>query len=200
VAEAFTLWFTGITHSGKSTIGSAVGDALRARGLSVELLDSARIRAYTNRGLGFTKREIEINVLRLGYECLLLNRNGVVAIVMAVSPYRDARDQVRRQIPRFVEVYCRCPLDVLRRRDTSELFARAERGEVEHLAGVNAPYEEPLHAEIVLDTDKLTADQAARQVLARLEELGHIERVEPATYTAEEEEMIRQRLQNMGYL
>ena len=200
MSRAFTIWFTGISHSGKSTVGTGVGEALRARGFTVELLDSGRIRAYTNRSLGFTQREIEANVLRLGYECNLLNRNGVVAVVMAVSPYREVRDQVRKQIEHFVEVYCHCPLDVLRQRDTAELFARAERGEVQHVAGVNAPYEEPLHPEITLDTDRLTPEASIEKVLKKLEELGHIDPVGSANYTASEEEMIRQRLQDLGYL
>lgn len=200
MSRAFTIWFTGISHSGKSTIGSGVGEALRARGFAVELLDSGRIRACTNRSLGFTRGEIEANVLRLGYECTLLNRNGVVAIVMAVSPYRDVREQVRKQVGNFVEVYCRCSLDVLLQRDTADLFARAQRGEVEHVAGVNAPYEEPEDAEIVLDTDRLTPEASIERVLGTLEELGYVAPVGSATYTASEEEMIRQRLQDLGYL
>ena len=200
MSGAFTIWFTGISHSGKSTIGSGVGEALRARGFTVELLDSGRIRAYTNRSLGFTRREIEANVLRLGYECNLLNRNGVVAVVMAVSPYRDVRDQVRKQVENFVEVYCHCPLEVVRQRDTADLFARAERGEIEHVAGVNAPYEEPPSPELTLDTDRLTPEASIERVLKKLEELDYIEPVGSATYTAEEEEMIRQRLQDLGYL
>ncbi|RME40927.1 MAG: adenylyl-sulfate kinase [Planctomycetota bacterium] len=198
--EAFTIWFTGLSSSGKSTIASLVTERLRARGLSVELLDSGRIRQQLNRTLGFTREEIETNLLRLGYECRMLNRNGVIAVAAAVSPYRDVRDRLRNEIGDFVEVYCRCPLEVLMERGSRDLFERARRGEIQHVAGVNAPYEEPLKPEVLLDTDRLTPEESADKVIATLEVLGRIRKVPQAAYTPEEEEMIRRRLQNLGYL
>ena len=200
MSKGLTIWFTGLSGSGKSTIGRAVGDALGARGLKVEVLDSGRIRQQLNRHLGFTHEEVETNLLRLGYECKLLNRNDVTAIVTAVSPYRDVRHRLREQIGDFVEVYCRCAMEVLMQRGARELFEKAQRGEIEHVAGVNAPYEEPIKPEVLLNTDQLTVDQAVGQVLTTLEVLGRIDRVEPAGYTPAEEEMIRQRLQDLGYL
>jgi adenylylsulfate kinase len=200
MSDAFTIWFTGMSGSGKSTIGLATGEALRARGQRVEVLDSGRIRQQLNRLLGFSREEIETNLLRLGYECKLLNRNGVTAIVTAVSPYRDVRDQLRKEVDNFVEVYCRCPMEVLMKRGAGELFEKAQRGEIAHVAGVNAPYEEPLKPEILLNTDQLTAEQSVSQVLTTLEVLGRLEKVETACYTPEEEEIIRQRLQDLGYL
>lgn len=189
-----------MSGSGKSTLGMTTADALQARGLAVEVLDSGRIRAQINRSLGFSREEIEDNTLRLGYECTLLNRNGVIAIVSSVSPYRDVRDRVREQVREFVEVYCRCSMDVLRKRDTEKLFERAQRGEVQHVAGINAPYEEPLKPEVLLDTDQLGVEDSVNQLIATLELLGRIERVESSCYTAEEEAMIRQRLEDLGYL
>lgn len=200
MSDAFTIWFTGMSGSGKSTIGLATGEALRARGLKIEVLDSGRIRQKLNRLLGFSREEIETNLLRLGYECKLLNRNGVTAIVTAVSPYRDVRDKIREQVGRFVEVYCRCPMEILMKRGAGELFEKAQRGEIAHVAGVNAPYEEPLKPEILLNTDQLSVDQSVGQVVATLEVLGRIEKVQGACYTPEEEEIIRQRLQDLGYL
>ena len=198
--KAFTIWFTGMSGSGKSTIGLAVGEALRARGLHVEVLDSGRIRQQLNRTLGFSREEVETNLLRLGYECKLLNRNGVTAVVTAVSPYRDVRDRLREEIGHFVEIHCRCPMEVLMQRGVAELFEKARRGEIKHVAGADAPYEEPLKPEVLLNTDQLTVEQSVSQVIATLEVLGRIERVESACYTPEEEEMIRQRLQDLGYL
>lgn len=189
-----------MSGSGKSTIGRALGEALRARGLQVEVLDSGRIRQQLNRTLGFSREEVETNLLRLGYECKLLNRNGVTAIVTAVSPYRDVRDRLREEIGDFVEIHCRCPMEVLVRRGAGELFEKARRGEIAHVAGVNSPYEEPLKPEVLLNTDQITVDQSVKQVIATLEVLGRLERVETACYTPEEEEMIRRRLQDLGYL
>jgi len=198
--RGFTIWLTGMSGSGKSSVALAVAEHLRARALPVEVLDSGRIRSQINRSLGFSREEIEENTLRLAYECTLLNRNGVVAIVGSVSPYREVRDRARDQIGTFVEVYCRCPMEVLAKRDKSGLFEKAMKGEIAHVAGVNAPYEEPPKPEVLLNTDQLTVDEAALKVITTLEVLGRLERVEQAAYTAEEEAMIRRRLQDLGYL
>lgn len=200
MSKAFTIWFTGMSGSGKSTIGRDVAEALQVRGLTVEVLDSGRIRQQLNRTLGFTREEVETNLLRLGYECKLLNRNAVTVVVTAVSPYRDVRDRLREQIGEFVEIHCRCPMEILMRRGAGELFEKARRGEIAHVAGVDAPYEEPLKPEVLLNTDELTVEQSVNKVIATLEVLGRIERVEAACYTPEEEEIIRQRLQDLGYL
>ena len=173
---------------------------MQQRGIRVEVLDSGRIRQQVNRHLGFTREEVETNLLRLGYECKLLNRNGVTVIVTAVSPYRDVRDRIREEVVEFVEVHCRCPMEVLIKRGAGELFERAQRGEIEHVAGVNAPYEEPLKPEILLNTDQINIEESVANTIATLEVLGRIERVESACYSPEEEEVIRQRLQDLGYL
>jgi len=200
LSDGFTIWFTGMSGSGKSTVGRAVADALSMRGLKVEVLDSGRIRQQINRQLGFSREEIETNILRLGYECKLLNRNGVTTIVTAVSPYRDVRDRLREEIGDFIEIHCRCPMEILIKRGAGELFEKAQRGEIAHVAGVNAPYEEPLKPEVLLNTDQLTVEDCVDTTLTTLELLGRIERVEPARYTPDEEEMIRRRLQDLGYL
>ncbi len=200
MSSAFTIWFTGMSGAGKSTIGRDVGEALHARGLKVEILDSGRIRQKLNRTLGFTREEVETNLLRLGYECSMLNRNGIVAIVTAVSPYRDVRDRIRGQIDDFVEVYCRCPMEVLMKRGARELIEKAQRGEIKHVAGVDVPYEEPLRPEVLLNTDQSTPEECVKQVITTLEVLGRIDKVETSCYTPAEEEMIRRRLQDLGYL
>lgn len=198
--SGFTIWFTGLSGSGKSTIGRAVGEVLRARGHKVELLDSGRIRQQLNRTLGFTREEVETNLLRLGYECQLLNRNGVTVIVMAVSPYRDVRERIRAELDNFIEIYCRCPMEVLMERGAGELFEKARRGELKHVAGVDAPYEEPMKPEVLLNTDQLSVEESALRAIATLEVLGRITKVETACYTPAEEAMIRQRLENLGYM
>ena len=198
--EAFTIWFTGISKSGKALISRGVANELRHRQMHLEVLDSGRIRKEINRSLGFSREEITTSMLRLAYECNILNRNGIVTLVVAVSPYRDARDTCRKAIKNFVEVYCRCPMEVLLKRDGTGLFERAKRGEIQHVAGINAPYEEPLNAEIVLDTDRDTIEESVGKVITTLEGLGLIDRLEPATYTPEEEEMIHRRLEDLGYL
>ena len=198
--RGFTVWFTGMSSSGKSTIGRAVAEALQARGRSVELLDSGRIRKAINRTLGFSREEVEVNLLRLGYECSLLNRNGVVAIVTAISPYADSRALVRAEVSDFVEVFCRCPIDVLESRGARVLFNKARRGEIAHVAGVNSPFEEPPDPDVVLDTDRHNVAACCRKVIAALEQRNLIGPEEPASYTPQEEQMIRDRLQDLGYL
>lgn len=196
----FTIWFTGLSGSGKSTLAERLRDAIVGRGLPVEWLDSERIRRDLNRDLGFSRADIEQNLRRLGYECKLLNRNGVVAIVSAISPYRDVRDALRADLGRFMEVYCRCPLEVLVRRDEHKLYERAQRGEIKNVAGFDAPYEEPLKPEVVVETDRETPDVCAEKIIRTAEILGHLPPAEPSRYTPKEEGLIRQRLRDLGYI
>ncbi len=175
-------------------------ERLKSRGLHVEFLDSARIRREINRSMGFTREEIDTNVRRLGYECRMLNRNGVVTVVTAVSPYRDTRDAVRADVGSFVEVYCRATMEVLMSRDERGLFEKAMRGEIEHVAGVNAPYEEPFKPEVLVNTDVESAEACCEKVVSKLEEMGLVEVVSESAYTADEEEMIKDRLRDLGYL
>lgn len=198
--NGFTLWFTGLPRSGKSTVARLVIERLRDRGLQAEFLNSAKIRRELNRSLGFSKEEITTNLRRLGYECVMLNRNGLVAVVTAVSPYRDVRETLRSEIGRFVEVYCRAPMEVLLARDKRGLFVAAQRGEIQHVAGINAPFEEPLRPEVLLNTDAESPERCCTRVIATLEILGFIERHEEAEYTVEEAEMVKRRLRDLGYL
>jgi adenylylsulfate kinase len=198
--EGFTVWFTGMTGSGKSTLAHLLHDRLVAWGYQCEVLDSGRIRQVLNRSLGFSREEVETNLRRIAYECKLLNRNGVVAIVGAVSPYRDVRDRIRADVGRWIEVYCRCPLEVLMRRDKSGLFERAQRDQVAHVAGINAPYEEPMKPEVLCNTDVETPEQCVNKITSTLQILGYLPEVASSAYTAEEEEIIKQRLQDLGYI
>lgn len=198
--EGFTVWFTGITGSGKSTLARMLGEQIAVLGKRCEVLDSGRIRQALNRSLGYTREEIEQALLRIGYECKLLNRNGIVAIAAAVSPYRDVRDRIRQDVDRFVEVFCRCPTDVLLDRDDKGLLSRARAGEIQHVAGINAPYEEPLHPEVVCKTDVESPDACLNRILRKLQEMDYLPKSTLAAYSAAEEEIIKQRFQDLGYM
>jgi adenylyl-sulfate kinase len=198
--QGFTVWFTGVTGSGKSTLAALLQEDLAGRGYSCEVLDSGRIRQELNRSLGFSRQEIETNLKRIAYECKLLNRNGVIGVVAAVSPYRDTRDAIREDLDRFIEVYCRCPMEVLLRRDQKDLFGRAQRGEVRHVAGLNAPYEEPIRPEVLLNTDTETPDASVGNIVTTLRLLRYLPETPPTGYTAEQEEIIKRRLEDLGYI
>ena len=200
VAESFTVWFTGMTGSGKSTLVAMLHDHIVGLGYQCESLDSGRIRQSLNRSLGFTREEIEANLMRIAYECKLLNRNGIIAIVGAISPYRDARDRIREDLGRFIEVHCRCPLEVLVKRDRSNLLERAQRGEVEHVAGINAPYEEPMKPEVLLNTDTESPDACVKKILTTLRILEYLPEASTSAYTPAEEEIIKERLRDLGYI
>lgn len=175
--RGFTVWFTGLSGAGKTTIAGRLDQVLRDLGFRVEWLDGDVIRTHLSKGLGFSKEDRDTNILRIGFVCRLLSRNGVVAIASAISPYRETRDQVRAEIGDFVEVYAKCPLDVLKQRDAKGLYARALRGEIPNFTGVSDPYEEPLTPEVVLETDRESEDESLEKVLAELARLGYLEPV-----------------------
>jgi adenylyl-sulfate kinase len=173
-STGFTIWFTGLSGSGKSTIAHILEGELRQRGHRVEVLDGDVVRTNLSKGLGFSKEDRDTNILRIGWVCEILSRNDVVAIGAAISPYRDIRDQIRGRIGRFVEVYVEAPLEVLADRDVKGLYRKAMAGEIQNFTGVNDPYEAPLSAEVVCHSDgSETPEQSAAKVLAKLAELGY---------------------------
>jgi len=173
-SPGFTIWLTGLSGAGKSTLARALEQALRDRQRHVEVLDGDEVRENLSKGLGFSKEDRDTNIRRIAYVAKLVSRSGGVAITAAISPYRGIRDDARAQIGPFVEVFVRCPLDVLIKRDTKGLYARALRGEIAQFTGVSDPYEEPLAAEVVVDTDVESIEESARKVLHRLESLGYL--------------------------
>lgn len=192
-----TLWFTGIPSSGKSAIAREVYQRLLHRGFPVELLDGGGVRESLSRGLGFSRDDREEHNRRIGYVAKLLSRNGVIAICAAVSPYRETRDEIRRNTTNFVEVFVDCPVDVAEKRDTEGWYERARRGEIEQFTGVNAPYEAPLAPEVHVHSDRESIDSASQRVIATLEAMGLV----PAAGhddSARVEEM-RRRLASLGY-
>ena len=177
MSTGFTVWFTGLSGAGKTTLSAQVAEAIRARGKSVEVLDGDVVRTNLSKGLGFSREDRDTNIRRIGFVAKLLTRNDVAVVVAAISPYRAIRDEVRAEIGSFVEVFVRCPVEELIRRDVKGLYERALRGEVAQFTGVSDPYEEPLNPEVVVDTDQESVEQSVGKIVAALERLGHL----PAT-------------------
>lgn len=180
MTQGFTVWFTGLSGAGKSTLSARLAVALRARGIPVEVLDGDEVRSNLSKGLGFSREDRDTNIRRIGYVAKLLSRNGVAAITAAISPYRDVRDEVRGQHERFVEVYVYCPLEVLVQRDVKGLYAKALRGEIDQFTGITDPYEAPLSPEVTVDASLESAEQGVARIVATLEQLGYLPRVETA--------------------
>lgn len=172
--KGFILWFTGLSGSGKTTISKALEPELKARGCKVEILDGDVVRTNLSKGLGFSKADRDINILRIGFVANLLSRNGVVAITAAISPYQAIRDEVRAMESNFVEVYVKAPLEVCEGRDIKGLYAKARKGEIKGFTGIDDPYEEPINPEIICYTDQESLQESVTKILGKLEELGYI--------------------------
>ena len=172
--EGFVVWFTGLPSAGKSTLARLLEKTLRDRAWPVEVLDGDEVRLRLTRGLGFSKEDRDENVRRIAFVAKLLARHGVAAITAAISPYREARDEARRDIGRFVEVYVQCPLDTCIERDVKGLYRRALSGEIANFTGISDPYEAPLAAEVTVATDGEAAEESVARILARLEALGYL--------------------------
>ena len=172
--KGFTLWFTGLSGAGKSTLAGKVAKELQRRGLKVEILDGDEVRTNLSKGLGFSKEDRDTNIKRIGYVCKLLSRNGVVAISAAISPYREVRDHNRQQIGHFIEVYVKCSIEELTRRDVKGLYKKALAGELQNFTGVSDPYEPPLHPEITVDTEQQREEDSLQTILGYLEQHGWI--------------------------
>lgn len=169
-----TLWFTGLSGAGKSTITQAVEQKLKAQGYKIEVLDGDIVRTNLTKGLGFSKEDRDENIRRIGFVSHLLTRNDVIVLVSAISPYRDIRDEVRGRIGDFVEVFVNAPLEVCEGRDVKGLYQKARAGEIKGFTGIDDPYEPPLNPEVECRTDQETLDESVAKVLDKLVELGYI--------------------------
>src|SRR3979490_1538873 len=167
--KGFTLWFTGMSGAGKSTLTEALSPRLKAMGKRVEVLDGDEVRTNLSKGLGFSKEDRDTNIRRIGYAARLVARSGGVALTPSISPYQEVRDEVRGQTPGFFEVYVRCSIEELTRRDVKGLYAKALRGEIQNFTGVNDPYEAPPAPEITVDSEKETGEVSLGPVLDELE-------------------------------
>lgn len=180
--KGFTLWMTGLSGAGKTTLTTKLVSELCNQGLAIEVLDGDEVRTNLSKGLGFSKEDRDTNIRRIGYVSRLLSRNGVGVITAAISPYRAIRDEVRRSIEAdgavFIEVYVKCPIQVLAERDVKGLYKKALAGEIKEFTGVSDPYEEPLEPEVVVSTDQETLEVSAHKILSVLARRGLVRRVE----------------------
>jgi adenylylsulfate kinase len=171
----FTLWFTGLSGSGKTTIAHLVGPELDRRGHIVEYLDGDTVRTHLSKGLGFSKEDRDAHIERVGWVASRLTRHGAAVITAAISPYEETRRSARAMVEEwgaFVEVYVAASVDECARRDVKGLYEKAFRGEITGFTGVDDPYEEPANPELVIDTELTSPEESARLVVERLEQLG----------------------------
>ncbi len=208
-SKGCVIWFTGVAASGKSTVAALAERELRQRDVPVENLDADEVRANLSPDLKWSLQDRDLNTKRLAFLASMLANHGVVGIVAAVSSLRRYRDRARSMTDRFVEVWTTCKLETCKKRDPKGLYARGERGEINDIAGWHQPFEEPLQAELVLDTDASSPEECAQEVVATLEKLGYIPGQEHAApqgatadgvYSEADEEKIKERLRNLGYL
>ena len=174
--KGFVLWFTGIPGSGKTTIGRRVYEILKKNGFKVEMLDGDEVRKWLSPEAGFTREDRERHLRRVIYVSKLLARNGVIVVATFVSPYRSIREEARKNIDKFVEIYVKCSIDTAIKRDPKGLYKKALRGEIKHMTGIDDPYEEPTNPELIIDTEKLTVEESVKKVFEKLFELNLLNR------------------------
>ena len=197
--KGFTIWFTGLSGAGKSTLSEAIEERLKASGRSIEILDGDIVRTHLSKGLGFSREDRDTNIKRIAFVCGLLTRNGVVCISAAIAPYREARQWARQEIGSFVEVYVKCPIEVCRQRDVKGLYKLVDEGKITGFTGVDDPYEEPEHPELIVETSQESIQESVGRIFAKLEELGYLE-PEDLPEEAEEGTIVTERLTALGYL
>ena len=169
-----TIWFTGLSGAGKTTITQALAKTLQEKECKLEILDGDIVRQNLTKGLGFSKDDRDENIRRIGFVSHLLTRNGVIVLVSAISPYRAIREEVRQKVGDFLEVYVNAPLATCEGRDVKGLYKRARAGEILGFTGIDDPYEPPLKPEVECRTDQEELSESVAKVLQKLEELGYL--------------------------
>ena len=169
-----TIWLTGLSGAGKTTITHALEKELRQAGYPLEVLDGDIVRTNLTKGLGFSKEDRDENIRRIGFVANLLTCHGVFVLVSAISPYREVREEVRQRIGNFVEVFVNAPLEVCEARDVKGLYQRARKGEIKSFTGIDDPYEPPLHPEVECRTDLEELEQSVAKVWQKLVDLGYV--------------------------
>jgi len=177
--QSFILWFTGLSGSGKSTVAHRLEERLFEIGVRTYVLDGDNVRTGLNKGLGFSAEDREENIRRIGEVAKLFVDAGLVVLTAFISPYRKDRMAVRSLVGsnEFVEIYVKCPLEICERRDTKGLYEKARRGVVKQFTGIDDPYEEPEHPEMILETDKVSLEQCVEEILNFLEARGLVSRM-----------------------
>lgn len=199
--KGFTVWFTGLSGSGKTVLALKLEEVLRERGLKVERLDGDIVRQSLTRDLGFSKKDRDMNIKRVTFVAKLLTRNSVAVLCSFISPYRERRAKSRAEIGNFVEVYCKASLDALVKRDVKGLYKKALAGEIQNFTGVSDPYEEPMSPEVIVETDRETIEGSLAKIVHTLEELGYVPPAEAGdAYSDAEEAEVEERLRALGYL
>jgi len=176
-SSAFTLLFTGLPASGKTTLSQMTKERLVEKGLSVELFDGDVIRKQLGNPFGYSPEGRELNLKILGLMAQILNKHGVIAIIAAIAPYRKIRDFLRQTINNYVEIYLDCPVEECIKRDPKGLYKKAMAGEIKEFTGISAPYEKPVNPEIVIPSHLVTPQEACRQIIQKLTELGYLKNV-----------------------
>jgi adenylylsulfate kinase len=172
--KGVTVWFTGLPCSGKTTVAIRVADVLRSKGYPVEHLDGDVVRKSLTKDLGFSKADREENLRRITELARQLTEQGNIVLATFVSPYRDRREKTRAAIPSFYEVYARCPVEVCIKRDVKGMYKQALEGRLKGFTGVDDPYEEPLHPDLILDTNTETVNESTHKVLEFLRKKGFL--------------------------
>lgn len=170
-----TVWLTGLSGSGKTTIARSLEKKLLSQGYKVEVLDSDLLRENLTKGLGFSKEDREENVRRIGFVAHLLTRNDVIVLVCAISPYRAIREEIRQNISDFIEVYVNAPLLICEQRDVKGLYQKARLGEIQHFTGIDDPYEAPLYPEVECRTNQEDISESVSKIFTKLAEGNYIE-------------------------
>lgn len=185
--SGLTVWFTGLSGAGKSTIAYEVKDRLLTLGIRTEMLDGDAMRQHLCRGLGFSKEDRDENIRRIGYVAELLTHHDVVVLVAAISPYRAIREEMSRKIRYFLEVYVEAPLSVCEERDPKGLYKKARAGEIKGFTGIDDPYEPPLSPGMVCHTDQEAIDVSAERIVATIRRRIGIDCYEASRFRALEE-------------
>jgi len=172
--KGFVLWFTGLSGSGKTTLAKQIENQLKSRGIRIERLDGDVVRQSLTADLGFSKEDRDKNIQRVTFVAKLLSRNEVGVLASFISPYRATRDWVRSEVTNFIEVFVDCSLEECIRRDVKGLYVKALAGEIPEFTGVSDPYEEPLDAEVTVNTDKESIEESAAKIIGYLEEKSYI--------------------------